>query len=75
MVRDHVSALETIIELGFHRVLTSGLDSTCLEGLPVIRELVEQVRNVIFSLKNNHEIKVCSCFFRGKEGLFLCQVC
>lgn len=43
MVQNPVVALETIISLGFERVLTSGLDSSVLEGLPVIKRLVEQV--------------------------------
>uniref|UniRef100_A0A4W3I8R1 Copper homeostasis protein cutC homolog n=1 Tax=Callorhinchus milii TaxID=7868 RepID=A0A4W3I8R1_CALMI len=36
-------ALESLISLGFERVLTSGCDSSALEGLPTIRRLVEQV--------------------------------
>lgn len=43
MVQNPVVALEMIISLGFERVLTSGLDSSVLEGLPVIKRLVEQV--------------------------------
>lgn len=36
-------ALETLISLGFERVLTSGGDSTALEGQPVIKRLIDQV--------------------------------
>ena len=36
-------ALETVISLGFERVLTSGGDTTALEGLPTICEMVRQV--------------------------------
>ncbi|MBN3273829.1 CUTC protein, partial [Polyodon spathula] len=43
MVRDPVVALETLIALGFERVLTSGGDTSALEGLPLIKKLVEQV--------------------------------
>ena len=42
VARDPSKALETLISLGFSRVLTSGQDSTALEGLPVIKTLVEQ---------------------------------
>lgn len=43
MVLDPVVALETLISLGFHRVLTSGCDTSALEGLPLIKRLVDQV--------------------------------
>eukprot|EP00061_Rhincodon_typus_P017394 g46075.t1 len=43
MVRDPMTSLECLISLGFERVLTSGCDSTALEGLPTIKRLVEQV--------------------------------
>ena len=42
MTRDPFSALETIINLKMERILTSGQDSTALDGLPLIRELVER---------------------------------
>ncbi|KAM6390242.1 copper homeostasis protein cutC homolog isoform 5-T5 [Pluvialis apricaria] len=44
MVHDPVVALETLISLGFERVLTSGCDSSALEGLSLIKRLAEQVR-------------------------------
>lgn len=47
MVRDPHAALETLVSLGFRRVLTSGQDSTALEGLPLIQELVEQAKGRI----------------------------
>ncbi|NWW96903.1 CUTC protein, partial [Rhynochetos jubatus] len=43
MVHDPLVALETLISLGFERVLTSGCDSSALEGLSLIKRLVEQV--------------------------------
>ena len=43
MTVDIHTALETVISLGFERVLTSGGDSTALEGLPTICEMVNQV--------------------------------
>ncbi|KAK9963927.1 hypothetical protein ABG768_005146 [Culter alburnus] len=42
MVHDPVVALEALVSLGFERILTSGCDSSALEGLPVIKRLVEQ---------------------------------
>nr|XP_055026725.1 copper homeostasis protein cutC homolog isoform X3 [Misgurnus anguillicaudatus] len=43
MVHDPAVALEVLVSLGFERILTSGCDSSALEGLPVIKRLVEQV--------------------------------
>ncbi|XP_023182738.1 copper homeostasis protein cutC homolog isoform X2 [Xiphophorus maculatus] len=42
MAYDPAVALETLISLGFERVLTSGCDSSALEGLPVIKRLIDQ---------------------------------
>ncbi|XP_062319107.1 copper homeostasis protein cutC homolog isoform X2 [Osmerus eperlanus] len=47
MVHDPVVALETLISLGFERVLTSGCDSSALEGLSLIKRLVEQAKDRI----------------------------
>ncbi len=44
MVRDPYSSLSVLISLGFNRVLTSGQDSSALEGLPLIRKLIEQAQ-------------------------------
>ena len=41
MTADPFAALETLIELGVHRVLTSGQQESVLEGLPLIAELVQ----------------------------------
>jgi hypothetical protein len=43
MVRDWPAQLEAIIDLGFHRLLSSGLSSTALEGAPTLAEVVKQV--------------------------------
>lgn len=43
MVHDPSVAIETLTSLGFERILTSGCDSSALEGLPIIKRLVEQV--------------------------------
>jgi copper homeostasis protein len=42
MTRDPFQALETLVELGVDRVLTSGQEATVLEGLPLIAELVRR---------------------------------
>ncbi|KAM6442964.1 copper homeostasis protein cutC homolog isoform 2-T2 [Liasis olivaceus] len=47
MVCDPVTAMETLISIGFERVLTSGCDSSALEGLPLIKRLIEQAKGRI----------------------------
>ncbi|XP_001373013.1 copper homeostasis protein cutC homolog [Monodelphis domestica] len=47
MVQNPEVALETLLTLGFDRVLTSGCDSSALEGLPMIKQLVEQAKGKI----------------------------
>ncbi|KAF7647211.1 hypothetical protein LDENG_00175940 [Lucifuga dentata] len=47
MVRDPAAALETLVSLGFQRLLTSGCDSSALEGLPLIKRLVDQAKGRI----------------------------
>lgn len=42
MAVDPFEALETLVNLGVERVLTSGQDSTALEGLPLITKLVQR---------------------------------
>ncbi|MFG2104182.1 copper homeostasis protein CutC [Micromonospora echinaurantiaca] len=42
MVRDPFQALEQLVELGVHRVLTSGQEVSVLEGAPLIAELVRR---------------------------------
>ena len=42
MCRDPFQALEDIIELGCDRILTSGQQATAVEGIPLIKKLVEQ---------------------------------
>lgn len=44
MVHDPMAALETLLTLGFERVLTSGCDSSALEGLPLIKQLIDEVQ-------------------------------
>ncbi|XP_071827164.1 copper homeostasis protein cutC homolog [Apostichopus japonicus] len=47
MCQDPFIAMETIICLGFERILTSGQESSVLEGAPLIRSLVEKAHNRI----------------------------
>ena len=46
-VSDHLEALETLMELGFDRVLTSGGRPTALEGVEMLAALVERARGRI----------------------------
>lgn len=50
MVNDPMAALETLLTLGFERVLTSGCDSSALEGLPLIKQLIDEVQEVVVTL-------------------------
>lgn len=45
MVQDPMAALETLLTLGFERVLTSGCDSSALEGLPLLKQLTDEVQD------------------------------
>ncbi|XP_020777011.1 copper homeostasis protein cutC homolog isoform X3 [Boleophthalmus pectinirostris] len=47
MVHDPTIALETLVSLGFQRVLTSGCDCSALEGLPLIKRLMDQAKGRI----------------------------
>ncbi|KAJ3060734.1 hypothetical protein HK102_009375 [Quaeritorhiza haematococci] len=48
MTNDAFKALEDLIEIGgIERILTSGQDSGVLEGLPLIKQLVEKANNRI----------------------------
>lgn len=42
MTRDPFAALETLVELGVDRILTSGQEPTVLEGLELLAELVQR---------------------------------
>ncbi len=44
---DPFEALEVIIEMGFHRILTSGQKETVMEGAQLIAQLVEKAENRI----------------------------
>ncbi|CAH3178170.1 unnamed protein product [Porites lobata] len=47
MVKDPYTSLEIIINLGFERILTSGQESSALEGLPTIKYLIEKAKDRI----------------------------
>ena len=47
MVKDPVTSLNTLISLGADRVLTSGQDSTALEGLPLLASLIKHAQDRI----------------------------
>lgn len=45
-----LKALEQLIDLGFHRILTSGQQPTAEEGISLIKQLVQQANNRIIIL-------------------------
>jgi copper homeostasis protein len=47
MTRDPFAALETLIELGADRILTTGQEATVVEGLELVAELVRRARDRI----------------------------
>ena len=47
MVRDPLAALETLIDLGIDRLLTSGQEATAWEGIELIAELVQRAQGRI----------------------------
>lgn len=65
MVHDPVVALETLVSLGFQRVLTSGCDTSALEGLPLIKRLIDQVcLNYMYAFMSVQEMLwLFMCYF------------
>ena len=51
MVSDPCTALEDVINTGCERLLTSGLESTALEGLETLQVLVEKVCKKFYLLQ------------------------
>ncbi|WP_426879606.1 copper homeostasis protein CutC [Glaesserella parasuis] len=45
--KDPITALEQLIDLGCHRILTSGQAATAFDGIPVIQQLVKQANGRI----------------------------
>ncbi|XP_067565835.1 copper homeostasis protein cutC homolog isoform X4 [Pseudorca crassidens] len=58
MVHDPMAALETLLTLGFERVLTSGCDISALEGLPLIKRLIDQAKGRIVVMPGLSDITV-----------------
>lgn len=67
-------ALEQLIALGVDRILTSGQQSTALQGLPLLKELVQQAGNRVIILPgsgiNEHNIKEIAIESGAKEFHF-----
>ena len=63
MVKDPYTSLEIIINLGFERILTSGQDSSALEGLPTIKYLIEKVKMRFPFHGLSSQIKLIACNF------------
>jgi copper homeostasis protein len=47
MTKNPFEALETLIDLGVDRILTSGQEATVLEGLPLIADLIQRAKDRI----------------------------
>lgn len=47
MVHDPFKALEAVISLGFSHILTSGLENSALEGVEMIKELIQSAKGRI----------------------------
>ena len=60
MTRDPFAALETLIDLGADRILTSGQEESAMAGLDLLRQLVERAgeRIIIVPAGNIHEKNV-----------------
>jgi copper homeostasis protein len=63
MSRDPFEALESIIECGFERILTSGQKNTAIEGKELLKELIKKANNRIkimagsgVNIQNAHEL-------------------
>lgn len=70
-VNDPLSSLETLIDLGFERILTSGQKDTAEEGLPLIQRLVQAARNRIVIMPGSgiaeHNISKVKAISGAKE--------
>ena len=56
MTKDPFQAMEDVVSLGIDRILTSGHDSTCLEGLDTITELVKRAQDRIIIMPGGTSI-------------------
>ena len=55
VARDPYAALDTLIDLGVDRLLTSGQAPNAVEGLPLLRKLVEQAKGRISIMPGRHQ--------------------
>ena len=60
MVNNYEKALEDVVSLGCERILTSGLESSALEGTPTIKKCIELV-----SRANKHIYISCIYLLRA----------
>ena len=60
MTRDLLAALETLVDLGIDRILTSGQEESAMAGLELLRDLVKRAggRIIIMPAGNIHENNV-----------------
>ncbi|MEX8547266.1 MAG: copper homeostasis protein CutC [Mucilaginibacter sp.] len=78
--RDPFTALEEIIELGFERILTSGMENSAVKGASLISKLVEQAKGRISvmpgagirpeNLKHLIELTGATEFHTSAKGVF-----
>ena len=70
-LKNPIQGLEQIIDLGFDRILTSGLESTAIEGKILLRKLIEQAQNRITILPgsglNSQNVADFIAFTKAKE--------
>ena len=70
-LKNPMLGLEQIIELGFDRILTSGLESTAIEGKILLKKLIEQAQEKIIILPgsglNSQNISDFIAFTKTKE--------
>lgn len=62
MVNNYEKALEDVVSLGCERILTSGLESSALEGTPTIKKCIELV-----SRANKH-LYIVYLSFEGNQS-------
>ncbi len=70
-LKNPTQGLEQIIDLGFDRILTSGLEPTAIEGKFLLKELIEQAQNRITILPgsglNSQNVSDFIVFTKTKE--------
>lgn len=70
-LKNPIQGLEQIIDLGFDRILTSGLESTAIEGKVLLKKLIAQAQNRIMILPgsglNSQNVSDFIAFTKTKE--------